>query len=127
MNIVLTGLGQSYYEQIKRQIAAQILSGDLPSGTKLPSIRALAAQLSVSVITTQRAYNELEHQGYIETVPGKGCYVARNAMDRLKALLWEEASGTLKEAIIHCRSSGLSEQDLRHIINQILKEINDDF
>ncbi len=126
MNIILTGLGQAYYEQIKRQLAAQILSGALPAGHKLPSIRALAAQLSVSVITTQRAYNELESAGYIETIPGKGCYVSKNAKEKLYTMLMEESRIRLSEAIEQCRNAGLNDKDIRKLLDQLLKEGNHD-
>ena len=122
MDIILSGLGQSYYEQIKRQLAAQILSGDLPGGMKLPSIRALAAQLSVSVITTQRAYNELEHAGYIQSVPGKGCYVAENAKDKLHKMLMEASKEKLSEAVETCRNAGLDDHDIQKLFNEILEE-----
>lgn len=67
---------QPIYEQIVRQVSGQILSGALPPGTALPSIRALARDLKISVITTKRAYEELEREGFVITTPGKGCYVA---------------------------------------------------
>ena len=67
---------QPIYEQIVRQVSAQILSGALPPGTALPSIRALARDLKISVITTKRAYDELEAAGFLVTVAGKGSFVA---------------------------------------------------
>ncbi|MDR2888723.1 MAG: GntR family transcriptional regulator, partial [Lachnospiraceae bacterium] len=76
MRIVLSyQSGEPIYEQIKEQIKATILSGDTPTDTLLPSIRQLARDLKVSVITTTRAYGDLEMEGFIQTVPGKGCYV----------------------------------------------------
>lgn len=68
---------QPIYEQIVNQIKEHILSGALPPDTPLPSIRALARELKISVITTKRAYDELENDGYIYTVAGKGCFVAQ--------------------------------------------------
>ena len=67
---------QPIYEQIVRQVSARILSGALPPGTALPSIRALARDLKISVITTKRAYDELEAAGFLVTVAGKGSFVA---------------------------------------------------
>lgn len=81
MNLIISNAsGQPIYEQIYAQIKAEILRGTLREGDALPSIRALAKDLRISVITTKRAYDELERDGYIYTVAAKGCYVAeRNA------------------------------------------------
>ena len=76
MNIVIRNAEGPIYEQISQQLKAQILSGALPPGSALPSIRALAKDLRISVITTKRAYDELEREGFIYTVQGKGCFVA---------------------------------------------------
>ena len=84
--IVSNASAQPIYEQIYSQIKAQILSGALREGELLPSIRALAKDLRISVITTKRAYDELEKDGYIYTVAGKGCYVA----ERNEQLVREE-------------------------------------
>ena len=73
------------YEQIKEQIKTSVLSGKLSENELLPSIRQLARDLKVSVITTTRAYNDLELEGYIVTVPGKGCYVKKVDGDFIKA------------------------------------------
>ena len=76
MKIVLSNQSEMpIYEQIKIQLEEQILNGEIPENTVLPSIRKMAAELSVSVITTTRAYRELEEDGFITTVPGKGCIV----------------------------------------------------
>ena len=76
MNSVIRNAEGPSYEQISQQLKAQILSGALPPGSALPSIRALAKDLRISVITTKRAYDELEREGYLDTMPGKGCVVA---------------------------------------------------
>ena len=76
MKIILSNQSEMpIYEQVKVQLEEQILNGDIPENTVLPSIRKMAAELSVSVITTTRAYRELEEDGFITTVPGKGCIV----------------------------------------------------
>lgn len=72
------------YEQIYTQIRQQILSGELREEAALPSIRGLAKDLRISVITTKRAYEELEKDGFIYTVPGKGCFVAPKNMELLQ-------------------------------------------
>ena len=74
--IISNNSDKPIYEQISSQIKSQILSGALACGEKLPSIRALANGVGVSVITTKRAYSDLEAEGFIETVQGKGCFVA---------------------------------------------------
>ncbi|MBR0375775.1 MAG: GntR family transcriptional regulator, partial [Firmicutes bacterium] len=77
MDIIISNANNSpIYEQIYDQIKSSILSGRLQEGDMLPSIRALAKDLRISVITTKRAYDELEKDGYIHTVAGKGCFVA---------------------------------------------------
>ena len=77
MDIILSNSSDKpIYEQISSQVKAQILSGTLAAGAKLPSIRALASDLGVSVITTKRAYADLEQLGFISTVQGNGCFVA---------------------------------------------------
>ena len=75
---------QPIYEQICTQIKAQIISGKLAPGEALPSIRALAKDLRVSVITTKRAYDELEADGFLYTVAGKGCFVAEKNLDLIR-------------------------------------------
>ncbi|NLY68140.1 MAG: GntR family transcriptional regulator, partial [Tissierellia bacterium] len=74
--IISNSSNEPIYEQISKQIKAQILKGELKEGDLLPSIRGLARDLQISVITTKRAYEELEKEGFIETVQGKGSYVA---------------------------------------------------
>lgn len=77
MNIFISNASnQPIYEQIYTQLKNAIISGEIPEGEALPSIRALAKDLRISVITTKRAYDELERDGYIYTVAGKGCYAA---------------------------------------------------
>ena len=85
MNIIISNVGnQPIYDQIYQQIKTAILSGELSSGQALPSIRALAKDLRVSVITTKRAYDELERAGYLYTVPGKGSFVAAKNAELLR-------------------------------------------
>ena len=81
MNILISNLsGVPIYEQIEEQIKAQIMSGALCAGDALPSMRMLAKELKISVITTKRAYEDLERDGYISNVQGKGCFIkAMNA------------------------------------------------
>ena len=77
MDIILSNAsGKPIYEQITDQVKEQIMAGTLSAGDALPSMRLLARDLRISVITTKRAYEELERAGFLENVPGKGCFVA---------------------------------------------------
>ena len=79
MNLIISNSSNTpIYEQIKEQITNKILSNELKTGELLPSIRSLAKDLRISVITTKNAYEELEREGYVETIPGKGTYVAKD-------------------------------------------------
>ena len=99
MDIIISNADNSpIYEQIYRQIKSGILRGTLQEGDMLPSIRALAKDLRISVITTKRAYDELEKDGYIHTVAGKGCFVAEKNTE----LIREENLRQLEE---HLRST----------------------
>lgn len=82
--IISNSSSQPIYEQISTQLKNQIISGNLSEGDALPSIRALAKDLKISVITTKRAYDELEQEGFIYTVAGKGCFVAEKNMELIR-------------------------------------------
>lgn len=82
--IISNASGKPIYEQICTQIKNAILSGELSPGDALPSIRALAKDLRISAITTTRAYDELERDGFIDRVPGKGCYVAEKNLELVR-------------------------------------------
>ena len=97
MDIILSNSSdEPIYQQIISQIKAQIMNGTLTAGDALPSMRVLAAQLQISVITTKRAYEELERDGYTYSVPGKGCFVCSN--ERLA----EEEKKRLLSAMDEC-------------------------
>ena len=104
--------GAPIYDQIFTQIKGQILSGELRADESLPSIRGLAKDLRISVITTKRAYDELERAGYIYTVPGKGSFVAA----KNEALLREEHMKNIEEhmSAVHqlAKSAGVSREEI---------------
>ena len=104
------------YEQITRQIREQIMNGTLPEMTPLPSIRRLAHDLHISVITTKRAYEELERDGYIDTVAGKGSFVAGQNREWLKERQRKLVEDALNEAITQARLAGLSGDELREML-----------
>ena len=100
------------YEQIYTQIKAAILRGELREGEALPSIRALAKDLRISVITTKRAFDDLERDGFICTMPGKGSFVAAKNREMLREELLKQAEQKLLEAIEIARQGGISQQEL---------------
>ena len=103
---------QPIYEQIYTQIRNQILSGELAPGQALPSIRALAKDLRVSVITTKRAYEELEKAGYVYTVPAKGSYVAEKNTQLVREAYLTRIEEHLQQILPLADSCGLGEEEL---------------
>lgn len=99
------------YEQIVNQLKNEIVTGELTPGEALPSIRMLAADLSVSVITTKRAYEELEKEGLIRSVAGKGFYVCESNKDYLKEKQLMMLEKRLAELILDARQAGMSCRD----------------
>lgn len=113
MDIIITNRsGQPIYEQIFEQIAAQIATGKLPGGTALPPIRTIAAELEISVITIKKAWEELDRAGLIDTVTGKGCFVADINSKDLAKIKEELAKKKFEESIGFFRSLSFSAQEL---------------
>ncbi len=118
MDIILRNAGDKpIYEQITDQIKAQILSGALKAGDALPSLRLLAKELHISVITTKRAYEELERAGFLTSVPGKGCFVAPQNPQLLRETRLQRVEQLLSQAVDEARMGGLSLEELHEIIN----------
>lgn len=119
MNIVISNTSDvSIYQQICEQICAQIIRGELPGDFCLPPIRTIAKELRISVITVKRAWEELEHQGFIYTMTGKGCFVAHlpaNELNNKRDRLIEEK---LTKDIEYYKSLGLSMPDLVQLIRR---------
>ena len=115
--IIRNNSGQPIYDQISGQIKAQILSGAL-SGDALPSIRGLAKDLKISVITTKRAYDELEAQGLINTVAGKGCFVAEPDLALFREQSLRQLEGHLTAAAELAWTCGLSESELAELLRR---------
>ena len=113
------------YEQIKEQIKASVLSGELPENSLLPSIRQLARDLKVSVITTTRAYNDLELEGFVQTVPGKGCYVKRVEDDFIRSQYVKEAKVALSTAIRQGKMAGLTLPQLHNLLDELEEAQNE--
>jgi len=105
LDIILSNMSdRPIYEQIYNQIKNAIISGELKEGDMLPSIRALAKDLRISVITTKRAYDELERDGYIYTVAGKGCYVAKKNMELIREEYLKRIEEHIRENTASCQS-----------------------
>ncbi|MEG2201268.1 MAG: GntR family transcriptional regulator [Raoultibacter sp.] len=120
MDIIISNASPApIYEQIASQMKGLILAGTLEAGVQLPSIRALAGDLRISVITTKRAYAELEAQGFIETVPGKGSFVAGGNFE----LLREERLRHIEEMLVNsareAQSAGISIKELHDMLDLI--------
>jgi GntR family transcriptional regulator len=110
------------YEQIKEQIKEAILSGELCEGEALPSIRQLAKDLKISVITTTRAYTDLEQEGFIATVQGKGCYVLPKNNELVREQLLRRIEDSFLDAINTGRIAKLSRAELRKMLEFVLEE-----
>ena len=115
---------QPIYDQIYSQIKAQIIAGRLRPGEALPSIRALAKDLKISVITTKRAYDELEAEGFIDTVAGKGCFVAEKNLDLIREQQLRELEGHLSAAAALAKTCGLTVEELFEMLRVLLEEEN---
>lgn len=109
------------YEQISFQIKEQIISGKLSKDELLPSIRNLAKEIQVSVITTKRSYEDLERDGFIYTVPGKGTFVAGQTINTLKVKKYEIIEEDLIKIVKDCKSLNISRDELIQRINLIYK------
>ena len=123
MELYISNAGQEpIYAQITRQIQEKILSGELREGDALPSIRALARDLRISVITTTRAYEDLEAAGFITTMPGRGSFVAPQnpALHREQALTQVEEA--LSQAIAAARRGGVNLEEVTETLNLLWEE-----
>ena len=105
------------YEQIVNSIKEAIISGDLEPNENLPSIRSLAQDLNISVITTKRAYDELESQGFIETVGGKGCYVSYYNKELVYEEKLKEIEEKLEDILNISRAIKLKKSDIKNMID----------
>ena len=110
------------YEQIKTQIKEQILSGEIKEGDYLPSIRHLAKDLSISVITTSRAYSDLEAEGYIATMQGKGSIVLSKDNEMVKEQYLKKIEESFSTAIEVAKIADIGEKDLYEILKNLLRE-----
>lgn len=110
------------YEQIVMRIRELIMHGELKEGDAMPSIRQLARDLHVSIITTQRAYEELARDGLIRVVPAKGAYVSETDKDKIRQMAAEEIRGFLQRALETARQNGIREEEVMQLLKQLGKE-----
>ncbi|MGI6688785.1 MAG: GntR family transcriptional regulator [Christensenellales bacterium] len=123
MRIVLSNAsGQNIYEQIVDQIKDAIMKGDLNPGDALPSIRALARDLRISVVSTKRAYDELEAEAFIETIPGKGSFVATQDTALMREKRLHGIEQRLSEAVLEARLMGLEFADITQMLRILWEE-----
>ncbi len=123
MNIFIDNKsGSPIYDQIYSQIKAAIISGELKEDDALPSIRALAKDLRISVITTKRAYDELEREGYIYTVAAKGCFVAPKNLELIREENLRRIEEHMEEILKLSKSAGLSSDDLVEMLENLKEE-----
>lgn len=123
MNVIISNnSSMPIYEQIYKQIKESILNNEINEGDSLPSIRALAKDLQVSVITTKRAYEELESEGFINTVRGKGSFVAIQNKELLKEKKLKIIEEKLIEVVKDSRVLDLKYEEVREILKILFEE-----
>ena len=117
MDIILSNSsGKPIYEQIADQVKEQIMAGALAAGDALPSMRLLAKELRISVITTKRAYEELERDGFLDNVPGKGCFVAPQNRELLREAQLRRVEDVLAQAVDEARKGGFSLSEMQELL-----------
>ena len=120
--IISNSSNEPIYLQIVNQIKAMIMSGELSPGEALPSMRNLAMQMRVSLITTKRAYEELERDGFIETYTGKGSFVKAQNAELLKEENLRQAEEHLQKAVQKAKMSGITFEELSDILKMLYEE-----
>lgn len=111
------------YEQITNQIKEQILQGKIEQGSLLPSIRMMAKELKVSIITVKRAYEDLEQEGYVHTVPGKGTYISMENKERLRELRISQIEEQIEELVSVAKSIDMSLEEIQERVRIFYEEV----
>lgn len=123
MNIIISNSGERpIYEQITSQIKTMIMAGRLKEGDPLPSMRTLAKELRISVITTKRAYEDLEREGFITTVVGKGSFVKAADLTLVREEKLKQIEELLFKAVMLAEQSGIGRKDLEEILEILYQE-----
>ena len=123
--IISNASGIPIYEQIKQQVKAAIVSGELQEEETLPSLRTLAKDLKISVLTVTRAYTELEQEGFVKNIQGRGCFVMGRGSELIQEQLICKVETSLTEAIQAARVANLPSEELHRLLD-ILLEVNAD-
>ena len=127
MKLIISNVsGVPIYEQIKQQVKAAILSGELKEEEAMPSLRTLAKDLKISVLTVTRAYTELEQEGFVKNVQGRGCFVLGSGSELMKEQLICKVENGLTEAIKAAKIANLSNEELHHLLDILLEANTDD-
>ncbi len=123
MNIIISNNSESpIYEQIKEQIKSMIISGELKEGDMLPSMRLLAKELRISIITTKRSYEDLEREGYIESFTGRGSFVKSVNKERVRETLLYEIEELLEGAATKAKTAGVTYEELNEMLKLLYEE-----
>lgn len=123
MKLIVSNIsGVPIYEQIKQQIKSAILSGELKEEEALPSLRTLAKDLKISVLTATRAYTELEQEGFVKNVQGRGCFVMGRGSELIREQLIRKVEAGLSEAIEAAAVADLSAQELHQLLDILLED-----
>ena len=123
MKLVISNVsGIPIYTQIKQQITVEILSGQLSDGEMLPSLRQLSKELKISVLTTTRAYAELEQEGFIMTAQGKGCFVVPKGSQKVKEQLRQKTKQALLNAVQLAQRAELTKDELIKMLDKLMEE-----
>ena len=124
MRVIISNTSnEPIYNQITNQIKAEIIKGELEEGELLPSIRGLAKDLQISVITTKRAYDELEKEGFIQTVPGKGSYVAIQNKELMREKKLKIIEEKLTQIVEESKLMGFSYEDINEMLKILFQEV----
>ena len=122
MNIIISnGSPDPIYTQIEQQIKTAIMNGQLKEGDMLPSMRVLAKELRISIITTKRAYEELEKSGFIQTVAGKGCFVAPKNLEFVREMHRKDLESLLAKAAELAKLCDVTDEELHATLDMFLK------
>ncbi len=123
MDIIISNASDKpIYEQITSQIKNLIITGALRQGEALPSMRLLAKELRISVITTKRAYEDLERDGFLETVAGKGSFVAGRNLEIIREEQLRMAENSIQKAVEIAKSGGITKEELIELLNILYDE-----
>lgn len=126
MNIIISNSSDKpIYKQVKEQIKNEIITNRLKPGDQLPSIRVLAKDLGISVITTKNAYIDLEREGYIETIPAKGTYVSNKNIELIKEDQFKKIERLIETSISIAKICGITKEDINSIFNILWEDNNE--